>query len=255
MPHLRDVDPAQLHTHSAVLLFKGLDMLTEDTHSCIIMYVGLSLCYNKAKSVVDTLKTQGKYVHKILQSHVELCEVANNVHVHHESLNRRDLRTSINELMKKDVVIPRNIRLAVSRRCVGWMCQDLADTIASKKSADVEAKRDKCFEKLCSTLAVWRYSEQSDGSKFSTNWEFDNPSFAALAAEIKDEMETSLDDPAQTEARNVQLNEAERSVRVCALSSWTAFLCCRQSCILSYSYSVARSLPRPSRTASAMISS
>ena len=219
------------------------------------MYVGLSLCYNKAKSVVDTLKTQGKYVHKILQSHVELCEVANNVHVHHESLNRRDLRTSMNELMKKDVVIPRNIRLAVSRRCVGWMCQDLADKFASKKSADVQAKRDKCFEKLCSTLAVWRYGEQSDGSKFSTNWEFDNPCFAALAAEIKDEMETSLDDPAQTEARNVQLNEAERSVRVCALSSWTAVLCCRQSCILSYSYSVARSLPRPSRAASAMISS
>ena len=180
--------------------------------------------------MVDTLKGQGKFVHKILQGHVDLCEVANSVFVHHETLNRRDLRTSINELMKNDVVIPRHIRLVVSRRCISFMCQDLADTIACKNSGEAQAKRDKCYEKLCSTLAVWRYPH-GDGSKFSTSWEFDTPSFAALAAEIKDERETSLDDAEKTEARNLQLNEADRSVHVCVCVRVCVVLCCRQSCL------------------------
>ena len=47
----------------------------------------------------------------------------------HETMGRRDLRTSVKELLDNHVVILLNFRLTVTTRCVRFLCQDLLDAL------------------------------------------------------------------------------------------------------------------------------
>ena len=152
------------------------------------------------------MKASKQFQYRLLQKHIDLCELANGLVNNFEALTRRELTIAVTKLLENNILLPYSLRLQLTRKKIQFYSEDLLQTCTKPTAAEPakvkQNNQEDIITQLLHSLTAWKGSEEG--------WNFTNASFAALAAEVQDETEELyMKDPdtPETTAKCNQLNE------------------------------------------------
>lgn len=132
----------------------------------------------KGRNVLKTMKTQGVKEARILDKFLDLCDVAHSLTHHIKTLTIADVQSSVARLLDSQKVLPLSLRLGITAR----FAEDLCHQIVGDEGSTLPAPEvSKLMTKLMNTVVFW-----TRGDEKAQGWDYKQPSFNDLAAEISD---------------------------------------------------------------------